>query len=121
MTAANVSGQVCLNHPDRSATSRCETCFKPLCDECIQVEDGKHFCSDTCARNYRATAARIDGIAARDRARRRKKMLRRLVLLVVIVTAAVFAYRWWKSNPETAQDLRRQLERKAEDVKKQVP
>ena len=109
---AKTSGQVCLNHPDRSGVSRCTTCFKPLCDECILERDGLHFCSQECSENETRTSENVDAFqdqSRRDRKRRRKrKMLVRLVILIVIVAAAWY---WCSTHPKQAGNLWRSLKR----------
>ena len=40
---------VCVNHTNREATSRCTSCHKPSCDDCIVKADGAVYCSSRCA------------------------------------------------------------------------
>jgi hypothetical protein len=117
---AKMSGQVCLTHPDRAAVSRCETCFKPLCEECIQHEGGKHFCSSTCVENFAQSEERIDTLDARNKAARRKKLIRRLVYLIILAAIAYFAYRWLQSNPDKSEQLKQRFKNAAEEVKQKV-
>jgi hypothetical protein len=42
---------VCVNHPGRAATSRCSSCHKPICDDCIVKSEGAVFCSQACQEN----------------------------------------------------------------------
>jgi hypothetical protein len=42
---------VCINHPDRSGTSRCSTCHKPICSDCVVKLSGSVFCSQICHDN----------------------------------------------------------------------
>ena len=39
---------VCVNHTDRQATSRCSSCHKPICNDCIIKDSGSVFCSEKC-------------------------------------------------------------------------
>jgi hypothetical protein len=53
-----MAASVCMNHPEREATSRCHTCHKPLCTDC-SIEDATNtFCSIKCEENYRKFAGR---------------------------------------------------------------
>ncbi len=36
----------CELHPDRAAVGGCVVCGRPICDTCLRMVDGKHFCSD---------------------------------------------------------------------------
>lgn len=118
MAKVKMSGQVCLNHPEIPAVTRCETCFKPLCEDCILLENGVQFCSGTCAENYSASGERLDDFKAQERARRRRKRVRRLVTLIIVVVLAVVAWKWYKANPDKAKDLRRKIDKAVENVKK---
>lgn len=86
--------KVCLRHPDRPATSRCTTCFTPLCDECIHIVAGQHFCSGKCARNCIGHQARIDQFEAREKERIRRgirRRRRRILIAAAILAAAGYA------------------------------
>ncbi len=39
---------VCLRHPERSATTHCVNCFKPLCAGCVIRRGREVFCSGRC-------------------------------------------------------------------------
>ena len=91
---ADVKDQVCLNHTDRPAASRCETCFKPLCDDCIVETDGVHFCSSECAANYGDSEDRLQSIEDSERKRRARKRRRRVLLFIVAVAIVAAAYSW---------------------------
>ncbi|MBT3377798.1 MAG: hypothetical protein HN742_40445 [Lentisphaerae bacterium] len=114
---AKMSGQVCLNHTDREAVTRCETCFKPLCEECILSANDVDFCSGDCAGNYSDSAERMSGQADRARKARARKRMKRLVILVVLGALAYCGYRWAVANPDRTRELRRELEEKAKSVK----
>lgn len=43
-----MANSVCINHTDRAGTSRCSTCHKPICAECVQKSGGAVFCSQRC-------------------------------------------------------------------------
>ena len=40
---------VCVNHTNRTATSRCSSCHKPICNDCIVNSGGAVYCSNRCA------------------------------------------------------------------------
>ena len=52
---------MCLNHPDRAAATRCAACHKPVCQECIVSSTDGKFCSRQCAErtaDFRAQAGK---------------------------------------------------------------
>lgn len=108
-----MSGQVCLNHTDRDAVTRCETCFKPLCDECVIARNDIDFCSGTCADNYAESAERMADQDDRARKRRARKRMKRLALLIILGALAYCGYRWANANPDRTRELRKELENKA--------
>ena len=83
---------ICLTHTDREATTRCATCFKPLCAECAQTVEGNEFCSPKCSENFAksadrfAAAAELKEISDRLRAR---TQIKRAVIIVIIIGAVV--------------------------------
>ncbi len=97
---------ICLKHTDREATTRCTTCFKPLCAECALPGYDKVFCSDKCMQNYAASEDRLAVVAARDKAIARKERIRRLIILLVAILLAVAAFIFLKKNPTTAEKLK---------------
>jgi hypothetical protein len=50
---------ICVHHPDRPAASRCITCHKPVCGECVVVSPDGRFCSQKCRENYAAYKSRL--------------------------------------------------------------
>ena len=50
-------GSICVNHTSRTATARCATCHKPICDECVVKSGGSVYCSQVCADNAAKFAA----------------------------------------------------------------
>ncbi len=71
---------VCLNHPDRVATSRCHRCNKPSCGECVVVVPDGEFCSGECLAQFRTFHARY------TTAPRKSRLVAKLV--GAVVTAA---------------------------------
>ena len=63
---ADMLGKVCLNHTDTAASSRCVTCFKPLCDQCIITVNGEHFCGQICAQKHQSSNANIEAMRQRQ-------------------------------------------------------
>ena len=39
---------ICVNHTNRAATTRCSSCHKPICDECVVKSGSAIFCSQRC-------------------------------------------------------------------------
>jgi uncharacterized membrane protein YvbJ len=120
----SVSNSVCLNHPDRSAETRCVTCFKPLCSECaIRDAEGNDFCSEQCRRNYENSRENVDNFHAQERRIKRRKKIRRLVILVILIVLGVAAYKHFKDNPDDLKKLKHSTEtlrEKAKTVTKEV-
>jgi hypothetical protein len=109
---------VCLNHTDREATTKCATCFKPLCAECAKPADGEVFCSGQCQQNFAASAGRMAAMAERDRANARRRWIKRLVILVVLIVAGAAAYTYLRKDPDLAERLRREAESLQNKVEK---
>ncbi|OGV68388.1 MAG: hypothetical protein A3K19_05315 [Lentisphaerae bacterium RIFOXYB12_FULL_65_16] len=109
---------VCLKHTDREATTKCATCFKPLCEECAKPADGHVFCSEQCQQNFAASAGRMAAVAARDRAAARRKLIKRLVILLVLIAAGAAAYVFLKKDPDMAERLKREAESLQNKVEK---
>ncbi|MDX9978960.1 MAG: B-box zinc finger protein [Lentisphaeria bacterium] len=101
---------VCLNHPDRAATTRCCTCFKPICGECVVRAHGEEFCSAACRENYENTRPAVDEFQERAARRRAAARRRRLILLVILAVAGYFAYRYFRDNPDAARKIQRKSE-----------
>lgn len=92
--STKIGDKVCRNHPERQAVSRCETCFKPLCPECVNTIGGVDFCSERCQRNYADVGANIADYETKrtaERARRRRRRLVKTVIILIIV-AGLAAY-----------------------------
>jgi hypothetical protein len=88
---ADIGDKVCRHHPERAAVTKCETCFTPLCGDCVVESGGLHFCSEKCASNYAAVAnniSRFEDQRARDIARRRRRRMIRVLIFAGIVTVA---------------------------------
>lgn len=52
---------VCLNHPDRIAYTKCQSCGKPLCEECKMTTVHGDFCSPLCAEQAEKFAKKFPG------------------------------------------------------------
>gem|GEM_PF-1494672 len=100
---------VCLTHPDRPAVTRCEACFRPLCDECRIPRYSVNFCSERCAHGYTDTQDRMEAFEKQTR-RIRGRRWRRLVLRWLIVAAvAGGVYHWYTTHPQQARGWWRRL------------
>jgi B-box zinc finger len=118
--------ELCLNHSDRPATTRCSSCHKPVCDECVVASGGGKFCSQACAdrtANFQAHAA---GVKGKGGGGKMVKLVVKVVILTVIVLVAYVAYQKFvkgKSNKSIQRGLQRdadKLQDAADDVKKDV-
>jgi hypothetical protein len=86
---ANMNNKVCLNHTSVPATSRCTTCFKPICDECIHAEGSEHFCSQICIEKHKRTSENIELL----KERKKPGLLGKVIKLLII---AAIVYGAWK-------------------------
>ena len=90
-----VQDKVCCNHPDRAAVTRCENCFRPLCEDCVLVRAGMEFCSETCHETMEEVARNISSFEARRKRelmlRRKRRLTRFLVLILVIGALLTYA------------------------------
>ena len=107
---AKISDQVCLNHVDRQAVSRCATCFRPLCEGCVIDHADGHFCSQLCMDNYAESDERMQKFEASARRDRRRKRIRRLVALIIVAAVVAAVYSWTSSHPEQTRGLIRRLQ-----------
>lgn len=99
----NAKDSVCLRHTDRPAVTRCETCFRPLCEECRIPRDNVDFCSEQCAIGYTDTQKRMEAFEKQTR-RVKGRRLRRLLLRWLIVAAiAGGIYYWCRAHPAQAR------------------
>ncbi|MCF7853353.1 MAG: hypothetical protein K9N51_01035 [Candidatus Pacebacteria bacterium] len=91
---AAIQDKVCRNHPDRPATERCDNCFKPLCEDCVLIRDGKPFCSERCFENQLEVSRNISSFETRRKRevllRRRRRLVR--ATLMILLLGAVLAY-----------------------------
>ena len=102
---AGISESVCLNHPDTPAVTRCATCGKPICAECIVTRNGSHYCSTACAASAELTADRVGQVQeARARSERRRGR-RALVMLIVLLVLAAVAYYFYSRNREEVEQI----------------
>jgi len=107
---ASVPDRVCLNHTDRPAVSRCETCFKPLCDDCILLVEGTHFCSQECSEKYGESSERISDFNRRRTKDRRGRLVRRIITLLVLLGILAAGYWYATNNPGEVRRLRRAID-----------
>jgi hypothetical protein len=88
----NMGDKVCLNHTSTPATSRCTTCFKPICDECIIAENDEDFCCQICLEKHKRTSENIEALE-----RRKPSGLFKKIILLAIVSGAIY----WAYNNQT--------------------
>ncbi len=114
---ADMSERVCLNHPNTPAVARCETCFKPLCEDCIVLQEGKTFCTDTCAQNFSQSGERIAEFDKNQRKARLRKRIRKLVTLAILAALGWGVYQWCRSHPNQAKSIWRKIRGATEQVR----
>ncbi|MFA5203156.1 MAG: hypothetical protein WC708_02015 [Lentisphaeria bacterium] len=77
---------VCLRHPERTATTHCVSCFKPMCAGCVIRRGREVFCSTRC-RDDHVQRTGQNGIVLRHE--REGRRMRGLVTAGLIVAATV--------------------------------
>jgi hypothetical protein len=109
----NMGDKVCLNHTSVPAVSRCETCFKPLCEECILEIEGRHFCSEKCAENSFDKRGRMAVLDAANQKSKAAAMVRNIVILLVLAGIAYAGYVYWQGHKKEVQNLGAQVRQQA--------
>ncbi len=99
----HIPDKVCRNHPDRAAVTRCETCFKPLCEECKQQLLGKTFCSDQCARSWHEVDRNIAEFEQRRRHDVQRRWRKRMVRWALLTALAASVWYYLTKHPEQVQ------------------
>jgi hypothetical protein len=106
----STGNSVCLNHPDSPATTRCTTCFKPICADCVVRAEGEDFCSEVCKANYEGSRDSLERFQEITRRRRAARRRRQLVMLIVLGGVAYFGYRYFSSNPGILQQWKQRVQ-----------
>ena len=75
----------CINHTDRAATTRCSSCHKPICAECVVASGGAVFCSQRCAEGAARFYARYQGIPPTSIFTKLKNLVLSLIGLAIIL------------------------------------
>ncbi len=89
---ANLEGIVCLNHSNTQAASRCTTCMKPICNQCIVEVKSDHFCSENCVENHIRTSAEI----SRFKSKQKSGFMKNLIYLLVL--GGLIWFGWTKKD-----------------------
>ncbi len=111
--------KVCINHTDVQAVSRCVSCFKPLCGDCIHDSGGEDFCSDTCAEKHRTSSQRFDEFNERDKARKFKALLKKIAIFIILAAIGYYAYCYWSNNKDEIKKATTELEKKGRKISKE--
>ncbi len=114
---ANMEEKVCPNHPEDTAVSRCASCFKPLCAQCIIKSNGDDFCSDQCATNFSQSKEHFAEVTKRDKARKLKARIKKIIFLIIIAIIGYFGYKYWSDNKES---INKKLESKSKQIQKDL-
>jgi hypothetical protein len=114
---ADVSGKVCVNHPEVDATTRCVACFKPICGPCTISAGGEDFCCESCKTNHQQTNANVGAMLAGDARRARAALIKKLIILVILIAACAFGYKYLTDNPDKMDQLKGAAGEAAEKAK----
>ena len=121
---ADLSQSVCLNHPNTSAATRCASCGKPICSQCIVSRNGSDYCSDKCADGAASSDGRVKDVLAEKKKTNAKGTIRALIVFFLIVAAAAAAYVFYTQNKDDVdrrlQDTAAQVRAGAKDAKKSI-
>lgn len=102
---SNVSNSVCPKHPNTPAVSRCVTCMKPICQECVNKVNNDTFCSSTCAENHIRSSADL----ARFKSKQKSGVLKKVIILVIIAGLAWLA---WSNQDKIKEFINKQTQEK---------
>jgi hypothetical protein len=124
VTMANMGDKVCLNHTNVRAVTRCETCFRPLCAECVVEADGRHFCSEKCAGDSIDKRGRIAVLDKSNAKSQSVALVKNIIILLVLIGIAAGAFFYWQGHKKEVARASAQMQRtlkqagnKAEAVK----
>lgn len=104
--------EMCTNHPDRAAATRCAGCHKPVCEECVvSTTDGK-FCSQQCAE--RTADFRKHNVGKKSG----KSVMSLVKLILGVAIVAVVAYIGYRVfvKKDSLRDIRRDAQKQYEKV-----
>ena len=105
----DMGDKVCLNHTSTQATSRCTNCFKPICDECIKVDNNEHFCSQICIEKNKRTTANIQNNMG---AKPKSGIMGKLITLIIIAGIAYAAWTYRDKIMEMFDKGKKELQKK---------
>jgi hypothetical protein len=117
---ANMAGKVCLNHTSVPAVSRCETCFKPLCEDCILEVEGSHFCSEKCAGDGIDKKGRIAVLDSANTKSRAAALMTKIVILLILAGLAYAGYVYWQNNQSKMEKLKKEAQKTLQTVEKKA-
>ena len=126
---ADLSQSVCLNHPNTPAVTRCATCGKPICSQCIVSKNGSNYCSAKCADSAASSDGRVKDVLAEKKRTNAKGKIRALIIFFLIVAVAAAAYVFYKENKsdvdkfveKTESQVRAGAKDAQQNIQKSVP
>ena len=116
----SVQNSVCLHHPDRPATTRCDVCFKPICAECAMHTGEGTFCSQDCIDKFSGIEENVGQWYAQESRRKSRRFRRRVMGLVILLVAAWALYRYFNRNPDKLNELKTKAGSAVQGVEKRV-
>lgn len=105
-----MSVKLCINHTDREAESKCISCFKPICNECIIRYKSQDYCSDQCAEGAEQTGAKIDEISSGQHRIRKKRILKKMLFFIIFIIMCILFYLFVFKNEGLIQIFKGKLE-----------
>lgn len=100
----NMAAKNCLNHAKVPAVSTCETCSRPLCENCILEVAGSHYCSENCATINLDKLERIALLNSRNIQSEGTAFRMNLIILLVLAGLAYAGFVHWHNLHKTPMD-----------------
>lgn len=116
----SITNSVCLNHPDQPAVTRCITCFKPICSQCVIDADGREFCSRQCVESYFSTRNMVDNYNAAAQQRKKRARIMLLIKLIILGGLAYGAYVYFRKEPDKLRELQEKAGQITEKAKETI-
>ena len=77
--------EMCLNHPNVPAETRCRQCQKPICKECIKSDADGQFCSFDCSSKFKDFQR-----SQKPEAAKKGGMAKKIIIALIVLAVAVF-------------------------------
>ena len=110
--------KVCVNHPELDAQSRCTTCFKPICSDCIEIRNGQDFCSELCAAKFFATNKGVEEFIKKDQKRQFLARIKKTAIFIGFLVLGIVFFAFWRINKVSVDNITDQITNKVKELRK---